>query len=132
VIPSTVELIEIQCYVSPAPAQRNKIEDWYKDISVQEKADADEFIKNMRKTLEWKMPNYRPALKGYAKLGELRWNSSNKKHRLIGFFKDGKFIAVMGCYHKQNIYVPADALDEADRRRKRIIGGETGTVKYDL
>jgi hypothetical protein len=48
----------VRCYVSPA--DNNKIADWYNDLSVQQRADTDEFIKDMRKKAEWKLPNYRP------------------------------------------------------------------------
>jgi hypothetical protein len=63
----------VRCYVSPA--DNNKIADWYETLSVQEQSDTDEFIKTMRKTKEWTMPNYRPHLKGHKGLGELRWQS---------------------------------------------------------
>jgi hypothetical protein len=68
----------IRCYVSPTG--RNKIKDWYDGLTVQGKSDADEFLKDMRRTLDWRMPDYRPKLsnvKGVDKkkvkgLGELR------------------------------------------------------------
>jgi hypothetical protein len=124
------ELKPVRCYVSPAG--NNKIGDWYNDLSVQERADADEFIKNMRKTAEWKLPNYRPRLKGYKGLGELRWTSEKKEHRLIGYLQGGVFFAVMGCTHKGTVYDPADALDQADKRKSQIQDGKAITVEYDL
>jgi len=120
----------VRCYVSPAG--NNKIADWYRGLSVQERADADEFIKSMRKTAIWKMPQYRPLLKGHSKLGELRWTSEKKEHRLVGYLEKGIFVALMGCGHKGKIYDPADALEEADRRKSRISKGEATTVEYDL
>jgi hypothetical protein len=124
------ELKPILCYVSPAG--NNKIRDWYKDLSVQEASDADEFIKNMRKTKDWKMPDYRPQLRGYSKLGELRWVSNKKQHRLVGYLKDGVFFALIGCTHKQQVYNPAEALDTADKRRNEIKDSKVRTVPYDL
>lgn len=85
----------IRCYVSPAG--NNKISDWYTGLLPQEKADADEFLKNMRKTRDWQMPNYRPRLRDGDGLGELRWPSENKQHRLLGFFMKGYWYAVVGC-----------------------------------
>jgi len=120
----------VRCYVSPAG--NNKIADWYNDLSVQERADADEVIKNMRKTKEWKLPNYRPRLKGYTGLGELRWTSEKKEHRLIGFLQSNVFFALMGCTHKGTVYSPADALDQADKRKSQIENGKAITVEYDL
>jgi hypothetical protein len=120
----------IACYVSPAG--NNKIADWYGGLSKQGKSDADVFIKNMRRTNDWKMPGYRPRLKGYKKLGELRWTSEKKEHRLIGYLKQGTFYAVMGCTHKGSVYNPTDALDESERRRLRLESGSVQTVPYDL
>ena len=120
----------IRCYVSPAG--NNKIADWYRDLLPQEKADTDEFLKDMRKTNEWRMPNYRPSLKGYRGLGELRWASENKQHRLVGYLKAGVFFALVGCTHKQQIYSPRDALDMAEKRKKEITDGKVKTVAYDL
>jgi hypothetical protein len=120
----------IRCYVSPAG--NNKIADWYNDLSVQERADTDEFIKDMRKTMEWKLPKYRPSLRGYKGLGELRWISEKKQQRLIGYLQRGVCFAVMGCTHKGTVYDPADALDQADKRKAQIQDGKAMTVEYEL
>src|SRR5271157_2785895 len=120
------ELKPIRCYVSPAG--NNKIAEWYDGLSAAERADADEFIKNMRKTRDWTMPNYRPKLTGYRGLGELRWTSEKKEHRLVGYLRGGVFFALIGCTHKQQVYSPVDALDTADRRKKEIESGKAKTV----
>ena len=119
----------IRCYVSPPPASRNKIADWLNDLSPQERADAEEFIKNMRKTLDWRPPLYKRLRGG---LGELRWRSNNKQHRLIGFFVGYAWYAVIGCTHKQRIYSPPDALETARIRKRQIENGEVETGGYDL
>jgi hypothetical protein len=121
---------KIRCYVSPAG--NNKIADWYWGLSVQERADSDEFLKNMQKTSDWQMPYYRPRLEGYKGLGELRWPSENKQHRLVGFFRRGFWYAVIGCTHKQRRYDPPDALETARRRKGQIERDEVRTVDYDL
>jgi hypothetical protein len=120
----------VQCYVSPAG--NNKIGDWYRQLSVQGRADADEFIKLMRRESEWKMPHYRSRLKGYTGLGELRWTSEKKEHRLMGYLHGGVFFAVLGCTHKGKVYDPADALEQADKRKNQIRSGSAITVPYDL
>jgi len=121
---------KIRCYVSPAG--RNKIADWYNELSPSERADADAFIGTMRKVKEWNMPDYRPSLRGGGGLGELRWESSKKQHRLIGFFRGDAFIAVLGCTHKQQIYKPPDSLETAKRRKQEIDRGEVIPVEYDF
>lgn len=78
------------------------------------------------------MPNYRPSLRGYKGLGELRWESERKQHRLIGYLQGGTFFALIGCTHKQQIYDPSEALKTADKRRLQIERGEASTVAYDL
>ncbi len=120
----------IRCYCSPAG--NNKIVDWHADLSAQERADADTFIAIMRNKLEWAMPDYRRRLQGYKRLGELRWMSCKKQHRLIGFFMGGVWYALLGCTHKQQIYNPADALKIADKRRSDVENGNVNTVTYDF
>ena len=128
----------IRCYVSPAG--NDKIGDWYTGLSTKEKADADAFLQIMRRTRDWQMPNYRPQMKPVKGvklsqmrgLGELRWCSGKKQQRLLGFFGDGVWYAVLGCTHKQNIYDPADALVTAVKRKNEIQKGEVKTVEYDF
>lgn len=123
----------IRCYVSHAG--NNLIADWYAGLTVQEKADVDEFLKDMRKTKasEWKMPSYRHRLRGLKGIGELRWQSGNKQHRLLGFFLAGSWIAVVGCTHKQQVYNPANSLDTAKKYMNEIKGGKARTtLDYDL
>jgi hypothetical protein len=125
--------VAVRCYVSKSG--NNKIAEWYSELSGGEKADADEFLTIMRKVpfANWKMNDYRSRLKGKAQhLGELRWQSEKKQHRLIGFFSQGVWYAVMGCVHKQNIYNPPDALNTSERRRKEILNREVNTVEYDV
>ena len=125
---------KIRCYVSPAG--NNKVADWYGELSSQEKADADEFLKAMRKTREWAMPNYRPRLKNGEGLGELRWVSEKQQQRLLGFFNGGYWYALVGCTHKQQVYSPTDALETAKRAKKdiekQIKEQKLRAVDYDL
>jgi hypothetical protein len=46
----TSELKALACYCSPAG--NNRIADWYEDLGLQARADADAFIAMMRKTKE--------------------------------------------------------------------------------
>ena len=121
----------IRCYVSPA--DNNKIAKWYRGLLPQEKADADAFLVNMRKIQirDWVMPDYR-RLKNGEGLGELRWFSENKNHRLLGFFMDGFWYALVGCTHKKKVYNPHDALQTAKKYKGQVERGEVNTVEYDL
>ena len=120
----------IRCYVSPAG--NNLVADWYEGLSVQAQSDAYEFLKNMRKTREWKMPDYRPRLGGNPGLGELRWRSENKQYRILGFFKDGCWQALVGCIHKGQAYNPREALETAKRYKRQVEQGGAVTVEYDF
>ena len=118
----------IRCYV--APSGKNRIREWYEDLSVQGKADASALLQNMRKIQPWAMPHYK-KLKNCGGLGELRWISEKVQHRLLGFFKDGCWNAVMGCTHRQRIYKPADALATAEKRMKEIEKKSARVEEYD-
>ena len=78
------------------------------------------------------MPAYRPRLHGGEGLGELRWRSEGKEHRLMGFFMGAYWYAVIGCTHKQGVYSPTDALNTAKRNKRQIERGEVRTEDYDL
>jgi hypothetical protein len=129
---------QIRCYISPGG--KAKIAEWRDGLSTQERADADAFIRMMRMVTDWRPPYYRPQLRSIKGvkasqvrgLGELRWISGNKQHRLLGFFGEGVWYAVLGCTHKQNIYNPADALATAVKRKNEIQKGEVKTIEYDL
>lgn len=119
--------LPIRCYVSPA--ENNQIAVWYAGLSKQEQSDADEFIKTLRKMRRWRGPDYRRLDDG---IGELRWKSENKQQRLLGFFQDGVWYALIGCKHKQQIYTPQNCLDTAKKRKRQIQNNEVTTVDYDL
>lgn len=103
--------------------------DWYENLSAQERADADELIKNQRKVRKWEWPAYKNLGDG---IGELRWKSEKKQQRLLGFFQNGVWYAVIGCTHKQQVYKPAECLKTASKRKTQIQNGEANSVQYDL
>ena len=72
----------VRCYVSLAG--NNKIADWYDNLSAQERSDADEFIKDMRRTKDWMLPHYRPRLK--ANGTRFQGHRRGKRTRLMAFF----------------------------------------------
>ena len=114
-------------YVSPAG--RDKIAQWYEDLSTQERADADRFIDNVRKVRDWSWPDYTHLFSG---IGELRWKSCNKQHRLLGFFSGEAWVVLHGCYHKGRTYTPHDSLETAKKRKGQIDRKEVATVEFDL
>jgi hypothetical protein len=117
----------MRSYVSPTG--RDKIEQWYQDLSAQEQADADVFIANQRGIAKWELPSYRYLFDG---IGELRWPSAQKQHRLLGYFDGATWIALVGCTHKQRVYTPRDCLNTARKRKGKLSRGEAKTVEFDL
>jgi hypothetical protein len=117
----------LRCYVSPTG--RNKIIQWYESLSVVERADADLFIKNIRKVREWRLPDYRSLFEG---IGELRWKSSGKQQRLLGYFSGDSWVALIGCRHKGPVYTPHNCLVTAKVRKAELERREVTTVEFDL
>lgn len=109
--------------------------DWYKQLLSQEQTDFDTLIRILAKTRQWRMPEFR-WIKGrpYAGLGEIRFTSERKQHRVIGFYGPSprEFTMLIGCIHKQNIYNPPNALDTAARRKRAIETGTAGVQHHEL
>jgi hypothetical protein len=95
--------------------------------------------KKRRNHLEWLC--FKRFLKGrkyeQERLWELKFHADRREFRLIGRF-DGVMRAIVfcGCYHKQSVYTPKDALDTALRRAKALSQGKAGrrerTIQDDL
>ena len=107
----------------------NPIEEWYQNLSDEALNLFDGILKNASKTehpINW--IGFKRFLKGKYKQGrlwELFFRADKRQHRVIGFFRDQRKQAglLMGCYHKQNVYTPPDALDTAFKRAKDIREG---------
>lgn len=52
------------------------------------------------------------------------------KHRILGFYGDvrNEFIVVATCFHKQDVYTPADIKDTAARRKREIAQKKTKAI----
>src|SRR5207245_9014382 len=89
----------------------------------------DGVLKNIRKTenhLQWS--GFRRFLKGKYKserIWELGFYAEGRQYRILGLFGDQRkqVILLMGCYHKQQVYTPPDALDTAYKRAKDVHEG---------
>src|SRR5687767_14569436 len=116
-----MDIWQFMDYISPQG--RNMIADWYGKLLTQERADFDTFIRILAKTRQWHRDDFR-WLKGkrYAGLGELRFKSERKQHRVIGFYGVGpqQFTMLIGCTHKQNIYQPPGCFNTAVRRKSEV------------
>lgn len=128
-----MDIWQFMDYISPSG--KNMITDWYAGLSYQEQADFDTLMSILVKTQQWREPAFK-RLQGrpYAGLGELRFKSERKQHRVIGFHGLGprQFTLLIGGTHKQNIYNPPHALDTAVRRKREVESGAAGVQAHDI
>ena len=105
---------------------RNAIKNWFDDISVQAQADFVTLISQLEVLKDWAMPEFRLLRgKNFKDLGELRFKTEKKQHRIIGFAsKEDEYILLIGCFHKDNVYNPRDALETAIKRKRLVKSGE--------
>jgi phage-related protein len=111
-------------YISPQG--RNVIEDWYKGLLAQEQSDFRALIRILAKTQQWQEPAFKRLRGKYQGMGEIRFTSERKAHRVIGFVwpKPRQFTMLIGCFHKQRVYTPTNALDTALQRKKFLEQGQ--------
>ena len=76
----------------------------------------------------WPIKQFRSLGDG---LAEIKWEWEKKQWRAIGFDHNGYFVMVIGCTHKQNIYVPADCLKTARQRKSEVERGMWGIADYE-
>jgi phage-related protein len=115
-------------YISPQG--RNMIADWHARLLRQEQSDFIALIRILAKTRQWKDPAFKQLKGKYQGMDELRFTSERKAHRVIGFVwpSSQQFTMLIGCFHKQRVYTPANALDTALQRRKFLEQGK-GSVR---
>jgi hypothetical protein len=120
----------------------NPIEKWLAEQSDEVQMTFNSMLKEARKRrnhLEWLC--FKRFIKGkkyeQERLWELKFHADRREFRLICRF-DGAMRAIVfcGCYHKQSVYTPADALDTALRRAKALSQGRASrrerTIKDDF
>lgn len=102
----------------------NPIENWCnKEITEEARNMFNDILKDNSKTddpINWLSSK---KLKGkYKSLWEFRFVCNKRQHRVIGEFGPGikQATLLVGCYHKDNIYTPANALDMAYKRSRNL------------
>ena len=106
------------------------VDDWYKGLSEEAKFAVRDGLKDARKIED---PRNWLCFKRYLK-GKLRkykiwelWFScgDNRQYRLLGIFGSERKQAIflVGCYHKERVYTPADALETAFNRARDLSEG---------
>lgn len=124
------------CDFSSSPG-KNPIEDWVKSLSEYAESLFWSILKTNKKVpipIHWTQLR---TLKGEAKkhrLWELRFTADQKAYRVIGFFADTRKRAILliGCFHKQNVYTPPDAIDTAIKRKKLLEEGKATAIERQI
>ena len=106
------------------PNNTDPVEDWYQELSEEAQFHFDGLLKDIHKTanpIHW--VGFRRFLKGKSqqeRIWELEFKADKRQYRVLGCFGNARKQAILlvGCYHKQRVYTPPDALDLAYKRRK--------------
>jgi hypothetical protein len=122
-------------YVSPSPNKRRAIDDWRCDLTISDRADFDNFLRNLTKKSKWSYPDI-GALSGHHLKGfyEFRWKGENGvPHRVGGYFSaNNAFVMLIGFTHNRRKYVPAAALESLIKRKNRLRTGEATLCEYSI
>jgi hypothetical protein len=116
-------------YVSPSPGARNLIQDWVDSLSDEAELTFHAVLKNISKVdnhLEWTAS--RGFLEGAGKgerIWELGFRADKRAYRVLAAFGPGRkeVTLLMGCYHKQRVYTPKNAINEAVKRSRALAAG---------
>ena len=104
---------------------------WYEDLSPSAQVQFDTLLKDACKVEDprnWVC--FKRFLQGKKykseKIWELAFVADRRQHRILGKFgtKRRQAILLCGCYHKQQVYVPAKAIDTAYKRSKALSEGK--------
>ena len=113
-------------YVSPAG--NNMIAEWLeKDLLDDGRLMFEELLKNIVRVenhLNWVGLRPKPLKQGDERIWELGFSGDGRAYRILGdFCGEKEAVFLLGCYHKQGVYTPADAKDQAFKRKGYLRDG---------
>lgn len=76
---------------------------------------------------EWNKKQFRSVGDG---LWEIKWKSADKQFRAIGFDRQGAFILLIGCTHKDDVYGPPNCLKTAQKLKKEVEDGQRKSIEF--
>jgi putative component of toxin-antitoxin plasmid stabilization module len=79
--------------------------------------------------VQWTNKQFRSLKKG---IFEIKWTTGKVEWRALGFDRDGYFVVVRCCTHKQNVYDPADCIDRAIELKKEAEKGDWEIREYEI
>ena len=117
-----------------AAGRSNPITEWKRcKLSTQQRADLDYLLGVLRNQRQWSERDFRPRLKGYEGISEIRLRSEGVQIRLSGCFqRQSRYVILIGCTHKGKVYAPPDCLRTAQRRRQQIERGEVDLSEHSV
>lgn len=111
---------------------RGAISKWVQNIQVEAKDDFHDLLNHLEAAQRdlWIRPDYDTLTP--PDVGEIRWKSGGKQHRVLGFFKveEKQYVMLIGATHKGRIYTPADAIKTARERKQDVLNGWNKTQEY--
>jgi len=68
------------------------------------------------------------------RIWELGFQADQRQYRILSVFGEERKQAILlvGCYHKQQVYTPTDALNLALKRSKALSKGEAGRYERKI
>jgi phage-related protein len=87
-------------------------------------------VKYLRLTpqVQWNRKQFRNLGSG---LSEIKWKYSDKEFRVVGFYRSGHFVMLLGCTHKQGVYDPHNWLQTAKQRKREVENEEWSTIEHE-
>lgn len=64
-------------------------------------------------------------------VAEIKWEAGNKQWRALGFNRNGFFVMVVGCTHKDDVYDPKGCIETAIRRKGEVERGVYKIINYE-
>ncbi|MEX5218993.1 MAG: type II toxin-antitoxin system RelE/ParE family toxin [Nitrospiraceae bacterium] len=120
--------------------ESNLFDDWYQNLSEEARDTFDGLLKNLSKTanhLDWGIKRFLEGKYKQQRIWEIGFIADGRQNRILGIFAGEKqVVLLMGCYHKQRVYTPHNALDTAYDRAKTFQAGKATLyerkIKTDL
>jgi hypothetical protein len=64
-------------------------------------------------------------------VAEIKWEAANKQWRAMGFDKDGYFVMLVGCTHKDDNYDPSNCINTAIRLKQETERGRHSLIDFN-
>ena len=116
----------------------NPIEDWVNGLSDYAESLFWSLLKVNKKIPipnHWTQLRYLEGAAKEHRLWELRFTADGKAFRIIGLFSvevRKRALLLLGCYHKQKIYEPPDAINTAIKRKKMLENDEAIAIERKI